>query len=612
MARSRKDGVFEVVPLPIVGQFNQQRFQQFGSEDTANWYIVEGQNTKRPQAAYPTMGRRHINYLGQNKLIFPAQPRYVFKTVYYWYAVVLNQIYRIDPFFNMIEITSGLFTTFSGNVFADYLVVSQAPPNNQGLTYICFVDGQNIYFYQESTNVFVVCADSNAPAKPTVVAAFGNRFVVAGANTSQFNLTQINLGGTPLTQAIANLAFTIPSSGALFAQEAGVIRQFGVLHNTLYIFTDYTTGIWANIPSVFTDVTNTQITFPWKKNSTYDWDYGIADPLSLDIDFGMMVWLGQNRNGLFQVMASIGDAPRDISTQAIDVLFQADANMPSDPFLGNLSDGFLYIYENTIFYRLSAGTYQETLVEDFINTSNSIEYNFSAKEWHRCIEINGERNRIQKHVYFNGYHLVTVAADSTIYQMSGQFYDNEITNPNQTNSQAMDAYYREPMRYERVTPIISEEDYSEFEDEYVEIDFVWGNMTFYSSTGPYENAQFIVGENSGSDGNPIFMISEKPGSDGDVVYIIGEQGNYPTPSSETYYNWFKPSIELLWSDNGGISFYTADVREFSQLGVYQWRMRWYQLGSSRNRCYKLVCTSPAPIVVLGGVRNTRRISGGAN
>ena len=41
-------------------------------------------------------------------------------------------------------------------------------------------------------------------------------------------------------------------------------------------------------------------------------------------------------------------------------------------------------------------------------------------------------------------------------------------------------------------------------------------------------------------------------------------------------------------------------------------MRWNELGTSRNRCYKLVCVSGAPIVILGAVRNTRRASGGAN
>jgi len=87
-----------------------------------------------------------------------------------------------------------------------------------------------------------------------------------------------------------------------------------------------------------------------------------------------------------------------------------------------------------------------------------------------------------------------------------------------------------------------------------------------------------------------------------------------TPSFDDnhYCALFKPHIELYYSDDGGVTFLSADVREFSQLGQYQWIMRWNELGTSRNRCYKLICVSSAPIVILGGVRSTRRASGGAN
>ncbi len=94
--------------------------------------------------------------------------------------------------------------------------------------------------------------------------------------------------------------------------------------------------------------------------------------------------------------------------------------------------------------------------------------------------------------------------------------------------------------------------------------------------------------------------------------MITSQGNTPGLTDLTYNYLYNPSIELWFSDDGGISFDSADVREFSQMGVYQWRMRWYQLGPSRNRVYKLICVSRVPIVVLGAVMNVRRISGGAN
>jgi hypothetical protein len=96
------------------------------------------------------------------------------------------------------------------------------------------------------------------------------------------------------------------------------------------------------------------------------------------------------------------------------------------------------------------------------------------------------------------------------------------------------------------------------------------------------------------------------------IFVIKEATNNPELDSQTYNKLFKPHIELYFSNDGGISYFPADVREFSQLGVYQWRMRWYQLGASRNRVYKLICVSPAPIVILGGVMNKRRVSGGAN
>jgi len=321
------------------------------------------------------------------------------------------------------------------------------------------------------------------------------------------------------------------------------------------------------------------------------------------------VWVAKNKDGLFQVMYSQGGLPQKLSTKAIDVLFQTYSNAGQDnPFLALNTAGFLYQYENTIFYRLSAGNFNPTGILDQLQTSNSIEYNFDTNSWERCIESNGGRNRIQKHVFFNNKHLVTVDQDNTVYEMSGQFYDNEITNLSQPNSQANDAYISQPFRYERVTPIISEDDYSEFITDYVEIDFVFGNNTFINSETPFEDTVFIIDEAVDTSGDPIFIVTETDPN----VFVIKEGTNNPSLTSQTYNKLFKPHIELYFSDDGGISYFPADVREFSQLGVYQWRMRWYQLGASRNRVYKLICVSPAPIVILGAVMDIRRASGGAN
>lgn len=608
-----------ITDCPIIGYYNLQRFKQYDSSDCCNWYLVPDDTGKKKMAAYPTMGRRHISFLNQNRLIFDQEPRSIYKSVNFWYAIVGNRIFRIDHFYNQVEITAGVkLSTLSGNIFFTYLVASTntSTPSGNGLTFACFSDGQKLYIYREDNDAFGFVTDANMPKNPLYLATFGNRIVVSTANENTFGLSEINLGGSSFD---LSTCFTIDGK-AIFAQEAGIIGQMGVLQNTLYIFCDYTTGVWSNIPSTFISAGGTVTQFPFKKNTTYDWDFGIADPNTLDIDFGMIAFLSRNRNGLVQPMVSTGGKPEKISTKAIDTKLQSITNFEAmNPFLALNADGFLYEYEDTMFYRFSAGLYNNTGFVDLVENTFSFEFNFDTKTWHRCIELNGERNRSQDHVFFANKHFVTVEGDSTVYELSGRFYTNEITNPDQENRQATDAYNVEPFRYERVTPIIctglidilknaGTGYYDDFITDWLEIDFVWGEGTFINSDAPFDNSIFIIDEEiSPVDGTSQFMVAENNSNQ----FIVSEQGNFPVANSPTYNNWYKPHVELLISDDGGITFLSADVLEFSQLGVYQWRMRWYELGTSRNRVYKLICVSPSPIILLGAQMSVRRASGGA-
>lgn len=599
VALKRQD--WNVEPLPIFCYYDRQRFIQFGSMDCANWYGIQVESGKKQQALYPAMGRKHVvnPITKQNVLIFNAQPRAEYKSINYLYVVDGASVYQYDQFYN--RKTLPINVALGTPIWFATLAVGTT-------VYNMMTDSENIFVITEngSTVTAVQVTDPNAPGgattggKPLYVAAFGNRFVVSVANTPDFYLSQINMAGN------ANTFFTDPVlAAALNARASGVIGQFAVLHNQLYIMCDFTTDVWANIPTQFT-VGGVTREFPWKLNSSYNFDFGIADPNSLSVDFGVMVWLAKNSNGLVSFMMSSGQKPEDISSQAINVLLENSIHSDAlSPFLANEVDGFLYQYENTIFYRAAAGTFVGFGDLDIIDNANSIEYNFETGKWARCIELNGERNRIQKHVYFNNQHLVIVQDDPAIYQMAGNIYHNETRNPNQPDEQAPDTFLKFPMRYELTTQQICQPDYSEFEDDYVEIDFVFGNKTFYKNCSPFLDAVYIVSEQSTPE-HPIYIISE------DDKYLIKEGSNTPSFDDNHYCALFKPHLELYYSDDGGETFLQADLREFSPLGQYRWRMRWYELGCSRNRCYKLVCVSSAPIVVLGAVRNTKRVSGGAN
>ena len=581
----------KIEQFPIFCYYDRQRFTQFGAMDCANFYGIQVDSGKKQQALYPAMGRQHVRFLDQNRLIFNEKPTAVYKSINFLYVVDGTTVYQYDRFYNQKILP--ISVSLGAPIWFATLAVGT-------LIYNMMTDGANIFLITENgTSVTAeVVTDANRPASPLYVASFGNRFVVSTANTPDFTLSTVNVSGG------AAGCFTINGT-SLFARASGVINQFAVLHNQLYIMCDFSTDVWANI---ITQITVAGVTreFPWKINSSYNFDFGIADPNSLSVDFGMMVWLAKNSNGLVSFMMSNGQAPQDISSQAINVLLEDSANPDSvNPFLDSEVDGFLYQYENTIFYRASAGDYLNYGQLDIIDDANAIEYNFETQKWARVIELNGERNRIQKHVYFNNTHLVTVQGDPAMYQMAGNIYHNELINPAQTDRQALDAFLKFPMRYELVTQQIYLPDYSEFMDEYVEIDFVFGNKTFYKACSPYLNTVFLVTEESTPE-SPVYIVTE------DDKYLITEESNTPAFDDNHYCALFKPHLELYYSDDGGETFLQADLREFSPLGAYRWRMRWYELGCSRNRCYKLVCVSSAPIVILGAVRNTKRVSGGAN
>lgn len=589
----------KIEQLPIFCYYDKQRFTQFGAMDCANWYGIQVDSGKKQQALYPAMGRQHVRFLNQNKLVFNAEPRAEYKSINYLYVVDGTTVYQFDRFYN--RKTLNINVALGTPIWWATLAVGN-------IVYNMMTDERNIFVIKEdgSTVTAEVVTDPNAPGgsttggQPLYVASFGNRFVVSVSGTPDFYLSQINMNGN------AGTYFTDPVlSAALNARASGVIGQFAVLHNQLYIMCDFSTDVWANIITQIT-VANVTREFPWKINSSYNFDFGIADPHSLSVDFGMMVWLARNANGLVSFMMSNGQSPQDISSQAINVLLENSTHPNTiSPFLNAEVDGFLYQYENSIFYRAGAGTFVGFGDLDIIDNANSIEYNFETGTWARVIELNGERNRIQKHVYFNSSHLVIVQGDPAIYQMAGNIYHNELINPDQPNHQADDAFLKFPMRYELVTQQLFLPDYSEFADDYVEIDFVFGNKTFYKSCAPFLNTVYMVTEES-TEESPVYIVSE------DDKFIVTEGSNTPTFDDNHYCALLKPHIELYYSDDGGETFLYADVREFSPLGAYRWRMRWYELGCSRNRCYKLVCVSSAPIVILGGVRNTRRVSGGAN
>src|SRR5690606_39909636 len=86
----------QIQELPLFCYYDNQRFTQFGAMDCANYYGIQVESGKKQQALYPAIGRQHVRYLNQNKLVFNAQPRAECKSINYLYVVDGATVYQFD------------------------------------------------------------------------------------------------------------------------------------------------------------------------------------------------------------------------------------------------------------------------------------------------------------------------------------------------------------------------------------------------------------------------------------------------------------------------------------------------------------------------------------
>lgn len=86
------------------------------------------------------MGRRHVNYLNQNRLVFNTEPRDEFTTINYLYVIEGTQVFQYDSSFNQILIGS---IELTGELWFAYLPVGTS-------VYALLTNGVSIYIINET------------------------------------------------------------------------------------------------------------------------------------------------------------------------------------------------------------------------------------------------------------------------------------------------------------------------------------------------------------------------------------------------------------------------------------------------------------------------------
>ncbi len=190
------------VDYDIVGSFNNQRVTEIDAERSVNMFEYLDGLGKKPKTLINTSGLIKKDFLWPSASLtdgFRAQ--FVFRGLEY--SVIGTHIYK-----RTIADVITLIGTISTAV--DYVGV------DANTFQVIFVDGQNGYIYDTTTNIFAKITDPAFPINPIDVCYLDGFFVVANGGTNNFQLSSFNQGliwGPDFTTGSGN-TFVATSGGS--------------------------------------------------------------------------------------------------------------------------------------------------------------------------------------------------------------------------------------------------------------------------------------------------------------------------------------------------------------------------------------------------------------
>jgi hypothetical protein len=358
--------------IGLVGATSQQLSLPFNAERTINFFPVLDQQGKEVSALYGTAGLKLFANLGAQEMrgAFTSSNERCF-------FVSGSKLYEILSNGNSVE--RGTLLTSFGNVSMD--------ENGVELS-VC--DGQNLYIFNYSTNVFQKVSDIDLPANVGIVTAIDGYFVVNEVSTGKFYVSDIRDG---LNWNALEFA-TAESNPDNLVSVKNAIGQ-------LWLFGTKTTEIWTNTGSG---------DFPFLRISGAIMEVGCLAPHSVVDVANSIAWVGRDKHGQNIVYSAQGFTPRAISTEPINILLSKATN-PSE------IRGYVYQEHGHTFYILTGGGLETTLC-----------YDITTQQWHeRSYNDNG---RLSQHLagcctFAFGKQLVGSRRDGKIYEMSLSYYGDD-------------------------------------------------------------------------------------------------------------------------------------------------------------------------------------------
>jgi hypothetical protein len=357
------------VKIGLVGASYQAWSLPFNAERCVNLYPVLDQRGKEVAALYGTPGLELFGTAGAGATrgAFASQNGRAF-------FVSGSSLYEID--------NAGT-TTIRGSLLQSSGNVSMA----ENPTQLAICDGAAVYIFTYSSNAYAQVSDVDLPTSGTITFLDGY-FIVNRVGTGSFFISALN-DGTSWAALDFATAESSPDS---------LLRVFNAL-GQLYLFGETTTELYTNTGAS---------AFPFQRISGGKMEVGILAPYTAIAIENSVIWLGKDNFGKASVYRARGISPTKISTEAIDLIFQAAAN-PEDIV------AFAYQQQGHVFVVFTGGG---------LTTSPTLD--ITTNLWHERAYLNEEgayeQHRAYCGLYAFGKHLVGDREDGNIYSMDMDIY----------------------------------------------------------------------------------------------------------------------------------------------------------------------------------------------
>jgi hypothetical protein len=318
--------------------------------------------------------------------------------------------------------------------------------------------------------------------------------------------------------------------------------------------------------------------FPYTRSTSFNIDYGCANPNTIASMDELVVWLGQNEKSGPVIMYSTGGMPKRITTDGIDYVL-SNLQTPSD------AEAFMYRQDGHIFYHIN-----------FYSDNLSLFYDFNTDKFYHACDENLNYFIAKEVAFFNDQYYFVAKDSGDIFA-----FDTQITTYNGKTIPRI----RVPKNIRLPT-----QDY-----------FIGNDAGFTIEQGetPY---QMQVGAqiNLMTEDNK-FLIT-----DGSLIFLQTQDGNYLTDQNDNLLiseqlntvDFFflveelneifnsVPRIDMSVSYDGGYSFSSDMPNYLNPIGQRQNKLMWWQLGAANDMVLQFKFWGIGRFVATDGIVNIRQ------